>query len=126
MESGEYDSSNKTDRYNILVLPTFDEYFCWFLKWPVLAKAKGGRRVKRGIGCTCTCTLMVYFQSFSRDLLAYVYIPVIQKQLDIFRKCVWNNHRTRKQKAKKLPAGVPEHIYTIFRNSMVENDVALT
>ena len=29
---------------------------------------------------------------FSRDLLGYLYIPVIQKELDIFRKCVWNNH----------------------------------
>ena len=40
-----------------------------------------------------------------------MYIPVVQKELDIFRKCVWNNHRTRKQKGKELPAGVPEHIY---------------
>ena len=40
-----------------------------------------------------------------------MYIPVIQKELDIFRECVWNNHRTRKQKEKYLPAGVPEHIY---------------
>ena len=40
-----------------------------------------------------------------------MYIPVIQKELDLFRKCVWNNHRTRKQKGKELPAGVPEHIY---------------
>lgn len=40
-----------------------------------------------------------------------MYIPVVQKELDIFRKCVWNNHRTRKQKGKELPTGVPEHIY---------------
>ncbi|XP_078363116.1 uncharacterized protein LOC144647223 isoform X1 [Oculina patagonica] len=46
-----------------------------------------------------------------RDLLAYVYIPVIQKELDVFRKCVWNNHRSRKQRGKELPSGVPEHIY---------------
>lgn len=48
---------------------------------------------------------------FSRDLLAYVYIPIVQKELDVFRQCVWNNHRTRKQKQKELPAGVPEHIF---------------
>lgn len=48
---------------------------------------------------------------FSRDLLAYVYIPIVQKELDVFRQCVWNNHRTRKQKKKELPAGVPEHIF---------------
>ena len=53
----------------------------------------------------------VYFICFSRDLLAYVYIPVVQKELDVFRECVWNNHRTRKQKKKELPAGVPEHIF---------------
>ncbi|XP_046862205.1 uncharacterized protein LOC124455590 [Xenia sp. Carnegie-2017] len=46
-----------------------------------------------------------------RDLLAYVYIPIIQKELDIFRECVWNKHRTRKQKGKELPAGIPEHIF---------------
>ncbi|KXJ10617.1 hypothetical protein AC249_AIPGENE2744 [Exaiptasia diaphana] len=46
-----------------------------------------------------------------RNLLAYVYLPVVQKELDLFRECIWNNHRTRKQKGKELPAGVPEHIY---------------
>ena len=34
----------------------------------------------------------MYYNCFSRDLLGYVYILVIQKELDIFRKCVWNNH----------------------------------
>lgn len=48
----------------------------------------------------------------SRNLLAYVYIPILQKELDVFRVSVWNNHRVRKQKGKELPAGVPEHIYT--------------
>lgn len=52
-----------------------------------------------------------YLIYICRDLLAYVYIPVVQKELDVFRTCVWNNHRTRKQKDKELPAGVPEHIY---------------
>jgi len=48
-------------------------------------------------------------------MLAYVYIPVIQKELDVFRVSVWNSHRIhriRKQKKKELPVGVPEHIYT--------------
>ena len=45
-------------------------------------------------------------------MLAYVYIPVVQKELDVFRVSVWNNHRVRKQKDKELPSGVPEHIYT--------------
>jgi hypothetical protein len=48
-------------------------------------------------------------------MLAYVYIPVVQKELDVFRVSVWNNHRVRKQKDKELPSGVPEHIYTMSR-----------
>lgn len=39
-------------------------------------------------------------------------MPVIQKELDIFRETVQNTHRVRKQKNKELPTGVPEHIYT--------------
>lgn len=46
-----------------------------------------------------------------RNLLAFVYIPVLQKELDIFRVSIWNNHRGRQQKNRELPAGVPEHIY---------------
>ena len=52
----------------------------------------------------------MYYYSY-RDLLAFVYIPVIQKELDIFRETVWNSHRARKQTKKQLPTGVPEHIY---------------
>ena len=51
--------------------------------------------------------------SFSyRNLLAYVYIPVIQKELDDFRTSVWKSHRIRKQRHKELPVGIPDHIYT--------------
>ncbi|XP_028419189.1 uncharacterized protein LOC114544895 [Dendronephthya gigantea] len=46
-----------------------------------------------------------------RNMLAYVYVPVVQKELDIFRKTVWNSHRGRKQQKKQLPCGVPDHIY---------------
>ena len=45
-------------------------------------------------------------------MLAYVYIPVRQKELDAFNVSVWSNYQTRKQKDKVLPAGVPEHIYS--------------
>ena len=44
-------------------------------------------------------------------MVAYVYIPVIQKELDTFRETIWNDHRGRKQKDKLLPTGIPEHIY---------------
>ena len=44
-------------------------------------------------------------------MLAFIYIPVLQRELDIFRTTIWNNHRVRKQKNKELPNGIPEHIY---------------
>ena len=46
-----------------------------------------------------------------RNMLAFVYIPVLQKELDTFRTSIWNNHRSRYQRDKELPVGVPEHIY---------------
>lgn len=41
---------------------------------------------------------------------SYVYIPVLQKELDTFRISMWNNHRVQKQRGKELPTGIPEHI----------------
>lgn len=52
------------------------------------------------------------FQNFT---CIYIYIPVLQKELDIFRVSVWNNHRIRKQRNKELPTGVPEYIYNCPR-----------
>ena len=56
------------------------------------------------------CKVLIGLLFFARNILAYVYIPVIQKELDIFRT-VWNSHRGRKQQNKQLPCGVPDHIY---------------
>ena len=39
-------------------------------------------------------------------------LPIIQKELDIFREKVWNPHRIRQQKDTFLPSGVPDHIYS--------------
>ena len=44
-------------------------------------------------------------------LLAFILIPVIQKQLDSFQETIWNTHRIRRQKSTSLPDGVPDHIY---------------
>lgn len=44
-------------------------------------------------------------------LLAFVMIPLIQKELDTFRTAVWNTHRIRAQKDTVLPTGVPNHIF---------------
>ncbi|PFX14012.1 hypothetical protein AWC38_SpisGene21869 [Stylophora pistillata] len=41
---------------------------------------------------------------------------VTGKEVDTFRVSVWNNHCMRKQKAKELPDGVPEHIYMYPQN----------
>ncbi|XP_066925387.1 uncharacterized protein [Clytia hemisphaerica] len=46
-----------------------------------------------------------------RDMLAFVYIPVIQRELDVFRETVWNHQRGRKQENKSLPTGIPEFIH---------------
>ena len=49
-------------------------------------------------------------------MLAFVYIPLLQKELDVFRTTVWNNHSSRYQRDKELPVGVPEHIYNFPEN----------
>lgn len=44
-------------------------------------------------------------------LLAFVMIPLLQKELDTFKDTIWNSHRIRLQKDTMLPGGVPDHIY---------------
>jgi hypothetical protein len=38
-------------------------------------------------------------------------IPMLQKELDVFKDKIWNSHRIRHQKEVHLPNGVPDHIY---------------
>ena len=38
-------------------------------------------------------------------------VPLIQKELDVFRETVWNTHRIRAQKDTNLPVGIPNHIH---------------
>ena len=45
-----------------------------------------------------------------RQILAYVYIPIIQRELDIFTT-QWNTHRIRTQNKLQLPSGVPQHMF---------------
>ena len=47
-----------------------------------------------------------------RLLLAYIMIPIVQKEIDTFVDVVWNSHRIRDQKNTYLPDGVPNHIYS--------------
>lgn len=51
------------------------------------------------------------WHDFFRNLLAYIFIPVVEKELKVFQNTIWNNHRIRQQKGTVLPDGVPEHIY---------------
>jgi len=44
-------------------------------------------------------------------MLAYIYIPIIPKELDTFRTTVWNHKRGRKQANKELPTGIPDYIH---------------
>ena len=39
-------------------------------------------------------------------------IPLMQKELDIFKDTIWNAHRIHKRKDAELPAGIPDHIYS--------------
>ena len=57
--------------------------------------------------------MMKEMQIFSsvRMLLAFVMIPLLQKELDTFKDTIWNTHRIRQQKDTVLPHGIPEHIY---------------
>ena len=47
-----------------------------------------------------------------RMLLAFILIPLLQKQLNIFKDTIWNTHRIRVQKDTVLPDGIPNHIYS--------------
>ena len=47
-----------------------------------------------------------------RMLLAFILIPLLQKQLNIFKDTIWNTHRIRAQKDTVLPDGIPNHIYS--------------
>jgi hypothetical protein len=45
-------------------------------------------------------------------ILAFILIPLLQRELNTFKDTVWNTHRIRQQKDTELPNGVPNHIYS--------------
>ena len=49
-----------------------------------------------------------------RDCIKYIFIPVLQRECDIFSK-MWNSHRIRLQKGLELPTGVPNHMFEMPR-----------
>ena len=48
---------------------------------------------------------------FFRKLLPFIMVPLIQREVDIFKDNVWNMHRIRDQEGVYLPSSVPNHIY---------------
>ena len=54
--------------------------------------------------------MLLIFQP--RMLLAFILIPLLRNQLDIFKDTLWNTHRIRAQKDMLLPDGIPNHIYS--------------
>ena len=52
---------------------------------------------------------MIFF--CHRDILAYILIPILQKEMDLFKDTFRNTHRIRTQKSTDLPSGVPYHIF---------------
>ena len=49
--------------------------------------------------------------STDRQFLSYVFIPIVQRECDIFVK-YWNSHRIRGQDKVELPTGVSEHMFS--------------
>ena len=46
---------------------------------------------------------------------------MMQRELDEFRKTIWNNHRIRAQKDTLMVDGIPNHIFEIPERYGVEN-----
>jgi hypothetical protein len=47
-------------------------------------------------------------------------IPIMQKELDLFKETIWNTHRIRAQKDTCLPCVIPNHIYTFPQEYGIE------
>ena len=65
--------------------------------------------------------IVANFDFFFRKILAFIMIPVIQREINIFKDKIWNVHRIRQQKDTILPAGVPNHIYDFPENYGLKN-----
>ena len=45
-----------------------------------------------------------------RRLIAYIYIPILQRECDTFSR-YWNSHRIRFQRTSEIPAGIPNVLF---------------
>ena len=58
--------------------------------------------------------------SHDRQLIAYVYIPIVQRECNIFID-YWNSHRIRVQEKLEIPTGVPNHMFSFPENYEATN-----
>lgn len=61
---------------------------------------------------TIKCNNTITYIFFPRMIIAYIMIPLVQKELDTFRDNIWNCHRIRQQKDTVLPNGIPNQIHS--------------
>ena len=40
-----------------------------------------------------------------------MYIPIVQRECDVFVEC-WNTHRIRSQEKLKIPTGIPDYLFS--------------
>ena len=50
-----------------------------------------------------------------RQLIAYVYIPIVQRECYTFVD-YWNSHRIRAQEKLEIPTGIPNHMFSFPEN----------
>ena len=48
---------------------------------------------------------------FDTNLFAFILIPLLQQEQDIFINAIWNSHRIRKQAETTLPDSILNHIH---------------
>ena len=59
-----------------------------------------------------------------RKILAYVFIPIVQREVDLFVE-LWNNSRTRFQRNTLMPDGIPNVIYDSPEEYNLEDKVSI-
>ncbi|CAB4009087.1 Hypothetical predicted protein, partial [Paramuricea clavata] len=61
------------------------------------------------------------FFSHDRQLLAYVYVPIVQRECTNFVN-YWNSHRIRAQDKLEIPTGIPNHMFAFPENYGATNE----
>lgn len=59
--------------------------------------------------------------SINRSLMAFIVVPLMQRELHEFKDITWNSHRIRAQRNTLLPDGIPNHIYQFPEQYQLED-----